>query len=317
MRILSVLLVILGIAVIGAGIYTTLSKSETSSKDIVTIQEEPALAESEAAKIVVATAGGITITQQDVLDAYENLPENMRQNDLETVYPSLLEQLINTRLLDTAAREAIPMNDEELQQGLRDSRDQLMRNLYLNRLVADAVTEDKLRDAYEELIVNVPDVQQRRARHILVKEEQEAKDIITQLNEGKDFVELAKENSIGPSAQNGGDLGYFAEDEMVPSFSQAAFALELGQHSSEPVQTQFGWHVIKVEDARVQPKPSFEQAKQAIDNKIRTEIVEKNFNDMRENANIVRYNLDGSTPAEIENTPADAPTAQEQETPAE
>jgi peptidyl-prolyl cis-trans isomerase C len=126
--------------------------------------------------------------------------------------------------------------------------------------VRDAVTEAQAKTAYDEQIAKVVPEPEVRARHILVKTEQEAKDLVKQLKAGADFVELAKKSSDGPSAQTGGDLGYFARGQMVKPFEDAAFALKAGEISA-PVQTEFGWHVIKVEDKRNRPVPQFDEVK--------------------------------------------------------
>ena len=117
--------------------------------------------------------------------------------------------------------------------------------------------------------------QEVSARHILVKTEEEAKVIIKDLEAGKDFIELAKEKSTGPSGPNGGDLGFFGPGRMVPEFEQAAFKLEKGAFTKEPVKTQFGFHIIRVDEKRDQPKPTYEQSKQQIRQLMLTEAYGK------------------------------------------
>jgi len=129
--------------------------------------------------------------------------------------------------------------------------------------VREAVTEAQAKAAYDEQIAKLAPEPEVRARHILVKTEQEAKDIVKQLKAGADFTELAKKSSDGPSAQTGGDLGYFSRGQMVKPFEDAAFSLKPGQ-ISDPVQTEFGWHVIKVEDKRNRPLPTFDEVKEQL-----------------------------------------------------
>ncbi len=121
------------------------------------------------------------------------------------------------------------------------------------------VTDEALKDQYEAFLEANPPQPEVSARHILLKEEAEAKAAIVALDGGADFAELARERSTGPSGPNGGDLGFFTKEQMVPEFAEVAFAMEPGSHSEEPVQTQFGWHVIKVEARRDSQPPAFEE----------------------------------------------------------
>jgi peptidyl-prolyl cis-trans isomerase C len=122
------------------------------------------------------------------------------------------------------------------------------------------MTDDSMHKIYDEAIKQTPNEEEVHARHILVPTEGEAKDIEAQLKKGGDFAALAKEKSKDPGAADGGDLGYFTKEQMVPEFAEAAFKLEKGQ-TSDPVKTQFGWHIIKLEDKRIKPTPTFDQVK--------------------------------------------------------
>ena len=125
--------------------------------------------------------------------------------------------------------------------------------------MVDPVSDADIKARYEKEIAAVPPEEEISARHILLKTEEEAKAVITELDGGKDFAELAKEKSTGPSAGQGGDLGFFTKGRMVPEFEAVAFTLQAGEYSKEPVQTQFGWHVIKVEERRETAPPAFEE----------------------------------------------------------
>ncbi len=130
--------------------------------------------------------------------------------------------------------------------------------------------------------------QEVHARHILVATEEEAKEIEAELKKGADFATLAKEKSKDPSgAANGGDLGYFTKDQMVPEFAEAAFKLDKGQ-ISDPVHTQFGWHIIKVEDKRTKPTPTFEEVKPQLDNYVARRAQEELVDNLRKSAKIER-----------------------------
>ena len=138
-----------------------------------------------------------------------------------------------------------------------------MRDAFYEKKVRGGVSDAQARAAYDEQIGKLKPEPEVHARHILVKTEEEAKDLVKQLKAGADFNELAKKSSDGPSSHTGGDLGYFARGQMVKTFEDAAFALEPGQ-ISDPIKSEFGWHVIKVEDKRNRPVPSFEEVKDQI-----------------------------------------------------
>jgi peptidyl-prolyl cis-trans isomerase C len=157
-----------------------------------------------------------------------------------------------------------------------------------------ALTDDAMHKVYDEAVKAMPPEEEVHARHILVPTEEEAKEIEAELKKGADFATLAKEKSKDPGAADGGDLGYFTKDQMVPAFSDVAFKLDKGQ-ISDPVHTQFGWHIIKVEDKRIKPTPSFDQVKPQLENfvahKAQAELVEN----LRKTATIER--LDKPAPA--------------------
>jgi peptidyl-prolyl cis-trans isomerase C len=148
------------------------------------------------------------------------------------------------------------------------------------------MTDDSLRTRYEEYLAANPPVSEQRARHILVANEDEAREVIVKLDGGADFAELAKEISTGPSGERGGDLGYFTAEQMVPEFSTAASALEPGQYSKDPVQTQFGWHVIMLEDRRDVAPASFEEMEPQLRQDFTRENVEIVLKELRDKATV-------------------------------
>jgi peptidyl-prolyl cis-trans isomerase C len=155
------------------------------------------------------------------------------------------------------------------------------------------VTDEAMHKVYDDAVKQMPPEQEVHARHILVATEDEAKDIEAQLKKGADFATLAKEKSKDPGAADGGDLGYFTKDQMVPEFAEAAFKLDKGQ-ISDPVKTQFGWHIIEVEDKRIKPTPTFDEVKSQletyVEHRAQADLVQK----LRSAANIER--LDQPTP---------------------
>src|SRR5690606_13747347 len=122
-----------------------------------------------------------------------------------------------------------------------------------------ALSDEEMQKAYQQHLAESPAGEEVKARHILLDSEEDAKAVIEELNKGGDFQQLARDRSTGPSAPQGGDLGWFSKDQMVEPFSDAAFQMRPGDYSKAPVKTQFGWHVILVEDRREKPAPSFEE----------------------------------------------------------
>jgi peptidyl-prolyl cis-trans isomerase C len=133
-------------------------------------------------------------------------------------------------------------------------------------------------------------------------------DILREVSRGKDFAELAREKSIGPSKTQGGDLGYFAREAMLPAFSQMAFSLKKGEVGRAPVQTKYGWHVIKVEDIKEAAPPAFEEARDELRSKMGEEVIDGEIKRLREDAKVERFGADGkpALPAPESGNPAPA-----------
>jgi len=251
---------------------------------------------------VVAVVNGKQLTRGDLEASYAVLPEQYRQMPLESVYDPLLQRLVDGELLLQAAETAHLEEDKDIQAALQRARDDVLRQSYLERAIDEKVTDEKLQEAYEAKKAE-PDFakDEVKARHILLKTEDEAKEIIKELDGGADFAELAKEKSTGPSGPNGGDLGYFERGAMVPEFGEAAFAMEPGSYSKVPVETQFGWHVILVEDKR-QNVPTFEETEPQLRQELASQAVGEVLEDVRKGAEVTRFNIDGSEQAPAEAT---------------
>ncbi len=243
---------------------------------------------------VVATVNGENIHRSDLEEARTRLPESYRQVPLDAVYGILVKSLTDTKLVAAEARKAGLENDPGFKERLARVEEQLLERAYLTGYIQKQITKEKLDKAYAKLRAETAKKKEVRARHILLKTEKEARDVIAEIKKGADFAELAKKKSIGPSAGQGGDLGYFAEGRMVPDFSKAAFALKKGEVTETPVKTQFGWHVIKVEDKRTAAAPSFEEVKKELSAKLARTIGSAYLNKLRNKAKIVNFNLDGS-----------------------
>ena len=234
---------------------------------------------------VVARVDGEEIRQSDVMEMARALPRQY-QAQLMQYYPLLVQRLIDFKLAGKAGRAAGLADNEAVRVRIANAEEQVIREAYIEREVSARITDDGLQAKYKEFVANNPPATEHHARHILVTSEEDAREVIAKLDEGVDFAELAKERSTGPSGAQGGDLGYFTADQMVPEFSEVAAKLEPGQYSKDPVQTQFGWHVIKVEDRRTPEPPGFEEVEPQLREKMAREAVEAIFKQLRDGATI-------------------------------
>jgi len=224
---------------------------------------------------VVATVGGEPITEADISFAAEDLAQELQQMPAEQRKAFLVTVLIDMKVMARAAREQ-KMNETDLfKQRLQYLEDRALRRAYFGEKIATGVTPEALQAAYDTFKASFQGQEEVHARHILVATEDEAKAIKAELDGGKDFAQLATEKSTDPSAkQNGGDLGFFAKGMMVKPFEDAAFTMEVGAISN-PVQSDFGWHVIKLEEKRTSQPPSMEQ----IAPQLQQQVMFKNFED--------------------------------------
>ncbi len=237
---------------------------------------------------VVARVDGTAIRQSDVETAIEQLPPQYTQIPRETLVRAMTEKLIDGTLAANRARAAGMHKENEFRVARNRAELQLLEQIYIKRLVERKVTDRAVRRRYDRDSKSMTRGRQVRARHILVKTRQEAINAIAMLDRGKDFAALAQEISIGPSKSQGGDLGFFKREQMVPAFSKAAFAMKKGEFSKAPVQTRFGWHVIKVEEVKSAAPPSFAEVHQQLRQKMSDEVIEKEMQDLRKAAKIER-----------------------------
>ncbi len=253
---------------------------------------------------VVARVDGVELYFSDVEAAQQSLPPQAQKLPLDSIYPILLDRLVDAALIAEAGRKEHLDQDPEVQRRLKLYQDRLIQQAYIERAVKAAATEDRLKARYEVLLKEKPAREEVHASHILVKTEAEAKSVIAELDKGADFAALAKKYSTDPGGASGGDLGYFGRDDMVPEFAAAAFALPVGKYTETPVQTKFGWHVIKVEDRRNGKPPTFEEAHDEVSRLIAHDVVDAKLNELRGAAKIETFGLDGKPMAP---EPAPAP----------
>lgn len=244
---------------------------------------------------VVAIVNGESIRTSEMNLFYNSLPQQYRQQPMVSLYDLLIEGLIETRLLAQAARRAGMMDDPLVKQRLAFFTNDVLQRSYLDQLLAAEVTEKRLRAAYEAATANQPGGEEEvNARHILLEDEAAARAVIEDLDAGGDFASLAQTRSTGPSGSNGGDLGYFTKEQMVAPFAEAAFALNPGEYTKQPVQTQFGWHVIKVEDRRVTAPPTFEESQAELSRQIGRDFTTAFMAKLAESAEISRFDRQGN-----------------------
>ena len=228
-------------------------------------QETPAPAqEAPSGTTVIATVNGADVTEAELQMALNDLGEQFAQLPAEQKRAAALSAVIEIRLLAQQAADAGLGDSEGFKQRMEFLRERALHSAFVEQKVAAEVTDETIRARYDQEVAATPPSNEIRARHILVKTKEEAEEIIKQLEAGGDFEAIAKEKSTDGAAPQGGDLGYFGPGQMVPAFEKAAFALEVGEYSKEPVETDFGFHVIKVEDKRTQQPPAFEQVRDQI-----------------------------------------------------
>src|ERR1700712_833460 len=219
---------------------------------------------AEDANPVLAKVNGAEIRQSDVALAEEELGPSLAQMDPATKKDNVLSFLIDMKIVSKAAEDKKVENSEEFKKRLAFTRNRLLMDTLLATEGKAATTDDAMKKVYQDASKQISGEQEVHARHILVESEDEAKAIEDELKKGADFAELAKKKSKDPGASDGGDLGFFTKDQMVPEFSAAAFKLEPGQ-ISDPVKTQFGWDVIKVEEKRNRKPPAFDQVRSQVE----------------------------------------------------
>jgi peptidyl-prolyl cis-trans isomerase C len=252
---------------------------------------------------ILATVNGTPIHMSDVQAAGNELPAQMQQLPPDQLFPLLVNQLIDRQALLVAAQTEGLQNDPKIQAAMQAAANEKLENAYVQQQIAPDITDAAVQAEYQKDYAGKPGPAQVEARHILVKTQAEAEAIIEKLNHGADFSKLAIKDSIDPGAKNGGELGWFSQNEMVPAFANAAFALQPGQYTKTPVQTQFGWHVILCEGKRQAPPPAFDDVKDQIRQNLADTAIKATLNDVRSKVKIQLYNPDG-TPSGSADQPA-------------
>lgn len=246
-----------------------------------------------AADHVVATVNGANIYYSEIVEAQSSLGQQMQGMPVEMVQGLLVNSIADRKLVAAQARKEKMHETEDYKKRLLTIEEHVLQREYLTKFAEAQLGDDKIKAAYEKLVKEYKPTMEAHARHILVETEDEAKDLIKALDGGIDFVQLAKKKSTGPSGPNGGDLGFFGKGQMVPEFEKAAFSLKKGEHTKAPVKTQFGFHVIKVEEFRKSEVPTFEASSEQLKGRIANDAVTAYLKGLRKAAKIVMLDKAG------------------------
>ncbi len=245
-----------------------------------------------SSETVVATVNGTDITLGHMILLKQRLPQQYQQLPPDVLFNGILDQLVQQTLLgasvDELSKEALLTLENE-ERAVRAAEE-------LRRVVDSAVSEEAIQAAYERLYGTIEPEPEYNASHILVETEEEAQALVNELEGGADFAELAKEKSTGPSGPRGGQLGWFGKGAMVPPFEEAVIAMEVGAISA-PVQTQFGWHVIKLNETRIKDAPPLDQVRAEVTEDVRAEAVQKRVEELTEAGTVTRLTVEDIDPA--------------------
>ena len=253
---------------------------------------------SQSADDVVATVDGTDITLGQMIIARQNLPQQYAQLPPDVIFEGVLQQLIQQQLLSDQLQEVPPRVGIALQNEERTLR----AGEQAARIAEDAVTEEALEAAYQARFADAEPTTEYNASHILVETEEEAAALAEEARaEGADFARLAIENSTGPSGPSGGELGWFGDGAMVAPFQQAVAVMEPGE-ISDPVETEFGWHVIRLNETRLQDAPSLDDLRGELTQEIQRAALEARLAELEEAAEISRPEDGEIDPAQLNNS---------------
>ena len=252
----------------------------------------PALAADDP---VAARVNGTEIHRSDVLREMEMQGIQPQQAVVQKVYPEILDRVIALKLASAQGYAEKLQNEPEVKEKMKDAEKVIVAETYVHRTVMPRITDAKIKAMYDKIVADYKPQEEVRARHILVKTEDEANDIIKQLKDGADFAKLASEKSTDTgSAKQGGDLGYFQHDTMVKAFADAAFAMKPGEVSDKPVKTEYGYHIIKVEDRHMSSAPPLADLKGRIVAQLGQKETDELLKSLEAKAHVEKFNLDGS-----------------------
>ncbi len=269
------------------------SMSNIQTASIAAPQAED-LAASGEENPVVARVDGNEIKRQDIIGLVNSMPAQMRQALGARIYSEALEQAIGNRLADSRAGSSSLDSDPAVQKQIWLAQKQIIRANFVERAVSSRISEDNLKAEYDRYVANFPKIEEVKSAHILVDDEKLAKDLIKKLDNGADFAALAKENSKDGSADNGGQLGYFAKTDVVPEFAEAAFSTKVGSYTKKAVKSEFGYHIVRVDEKRMRPAASFDSVKPFIRQELARKELQAMLDEWKSAANIERFDFNGN-----------------------
>ena len=233
---------------------------------------------------IVANVNNEDISLETMIHAMNELPPEIQSQPFMSYYEDLLERVIDIKLFAQEGKKMKLDEEPSVRAAIDFVIEKVLMQAFLSKYVQENIKEENLRASYNNFIADETSREEIKASHILMDTESEAIDVINMLNDGDDFAELAKNKSTGPSGPSGGDLGWFKRGQMVPPFEKAAFSLNKNEVTQRPVQTQFGWHVIKIFDKRIPEAPSYESMKSKLIQDLERKIVSKKIQDLRNDA---------------------------------
>jgi len=235
---------------------------------------------------VIAKVSGVEIRESDLAMAEEDMGQQAQQLQGDAKRDALVGYLADVIIVSKAAEAKKVTEQKDFKNRITFIRNKLAMEMLLVEEGKAASTDAAMKKVYEEAVQKAGAEPEVRARHILVPTEEEAKAVLAEIKKGTDFAELAKQKSKDPgAAAEGGDLGYFGKTQMVPEFAEVAFKLNKGE-VSDPVKTQFGWHIIKVEERRTRPLPTFDQVKDTIISQLSAEKAKQTLKELHDAAKV-------------------------------
>lgn len=233
---------------------------------------------------VLAVVNGTKIYEKDARQVYAQYPDQTQS--FEAALPDITRRLIDEKLLvEQALRENLS-KDPVVQEAIRVASNRILQKAYITRTMKDQITEDRLKEAYEEFKTKFDPQEERQVRHILVKQKKQAEQVLQELKDGARFEDLAKKYSIDANAEQGGDLSWFTADVMDEAFSKAVFVMKVGDVSDPPIKTRFGWHVAQVVGVRHQREPSYIQMRSKLKQVVNDRVFDEILTGLRKNATI-------------------------------
>ena len=233
---------------------------------------------------IVANVNNEDISLETMIHAMNELPPEIQSQPFMSYYEDLLERVIDIKLFAQEGKKMKLNEEPSVRAAIDFVIEKVLMQAFLSKYIQENIKEENLKASYNNFIADETSREEIKASHILIDTESEAIDVINMLNDGDDFAELAKNKSTGPSGPSGGDLGWFKRGQMVPPFEKAAFSLNKNEITQLPVQTQFGWHVIKIFDKRIPEAPSYESMKSKLIQDLERKIVSKKIQDLRNDA---------------------------------